>query len=73
MQLTFENIHYLIEIDVNLLLNTCNFHRKFRLIFSLILAENAPNMDLREVKFQNFPGEHAPGPFYCTRAFGARS
>ena len=51
-----------IEINVNLLLNTCNFHRKFRLIFSLILSENAPNVDFREAKFQNFPGEHAPGP-----------
>ena len=51
MQLKFENIHYLIEIDVNLLLNKCNFHRKFRLIFSLILSENAPNIDFTEVKF----------------------
>ena len=25
-------------------------------------------MHFREVKFQNFPGEHAPGPPYCTRA-----
>ena len=50
-------------ITVNLLLNTCNFHRKFRLIFSLILdSENVPNVDFREAKFQNSPGEHAPGP-----------
>ena len=67
MQLTFETIlfgkiHYLTEINVNLLLNTCNFHRKFRLIFLLILSENAPNVDFREAKFQNFQGEHAPGP-----------
>ena len=62
MQLTFENIHYLTEINVNLLLNTCNFHRRFRLIFSLILAENAPNMDLREAKFQNFPGSMPRDP-----------
>ena len=45
-----------------LLLNTCNFRLKFRLIFSLILSENAQNVDFREAKFQNFPGEHAPGP-----------
>ena len=46
--------------QANLLLNTCNFHRKFRLIFSLVLSENVPNVDFREAKFQNFPGEHAP-------------
>ena len=73
MQLTFENIHYLTEINVNLLLNKCNFHRKFRLIFSLILSENAHNMDFKEAKFQNFPGDHVPGPPYRTHAFGARS
>ena len=39
-----------------------NFHHKFRFIFSLILSENAPNVHSREAKFQNFPGEHAPGP-----------
>ena len=66
-QLTFENglfgyIHYCTEINVNLPLNTCNFQRKFRLIFLLILSENAPNVDFREAKFQNFPGKHAPGP-----------
>ena len=44
-----------------ILLNTCNFHRKFRFIFSLILSMNAPNVHFREAKFQNFPGEHAPG------------
>ena len=32
----FGYIHYLTEINVNLLLKTCNFHRKFRLIFSSI-------------------------------------
>ena len=67
MQLTFETNYLdiyitLTEINVSLLLNTCNFHRKFRLIFSLILSENVPNVDFREAKFQNFPGEHAPGP-----------
>ena len=67
MQLTFENqlfeyIHCFTEINVNLLLNTSNFHRKFRIIFSLILSENAPNMDVREATFQNFPGEHARTP-----------
>ena len=53
------------------MLNTCNFHLRFRLFFSLILSENAPNVDFREAKFQNFPGEYAPGPRNCTRAFGA--
>ena len=38
------------------------FHRNFRLIFSLHLSENAQNVHFREAKFQNFPGEHAPGP-----------
>ena len=38
------------------------FHRKFRLIFSLILSENAPNMDFTEAKFQNFPGSMPPDP-----------
>ena len=28
----------------------------------LILPEIAPNMCFSEAKFQNFPGEHAPGP-----------
>ena len=60
----FGYIHYLTEINVNLLLNTCKFHRKFRLISLLIiiLSENAPNVDFTEAKFQNFPGEHAPDP-----------
>ena len=39
----------------HLLLNTCNFHRKFWLIFSLNLFENAQNVRFREAKFQNFP------------------
>ena len=65
MQPTFENqlfeyIHDFTEINVNLLLNTSNFHRKFRIIFSLILSENAPNMDVREAKFQNFLGSMPP-------------
>ena len=40
--------NYCTEIDINLLLNTCNFHRKFRFIFSLILSENinAPNVHI---------------------------
>ena len=49
------------EININLLPNTCNFHRNFRLIFSLHLSENVQNVHFREAKFQNFPGEHAPG------------
>ena len=48
------------------------FHRNFRLIFLLHLSENAQNVHFREAKFQNFPGEHAPGPPWPTRAFGAR-
>ena len=48
-------------------------HRTFWFIFSLILSENAQNVRFRETNFQNFPGEHVPGPPYCTRAFGARS
>ena len=58
----FEYIHYYTETNVNLLLNTCNIHRKFRFIFSLILSKNAPNVHFREVKSQNFPGEHTPRP-----------
>ena len=38
------------------------FHRNFRLIFSLHLSENAQNVHFREAKLQNFSGEHAPGP-----------
>ena len=55
----FEYIHYCTETNANLLLNTCNFHCKFRFSFSLYLSENA---HFRQAKFQNFPGEHAPGP-----------
>ena len=68
--LAFENqifgyIHYcteIPEININLLPNTCNFHRKFRYIFSFHLSENAQNVHFREAQFQNFPGRHAPGP-----------
>ena len=52
--------NYCTEIDINLLLNTCNFHRKFRFIFSLILSENAPNVHFREAKFQKFRGGACP-------------
>ena len=52
--------NYCTEIDINLLLNTCNFHRKFRFIFSLILSENAPNVHFREAKFQKFRGGVCP-------------
>ena len=55
-------IHYCTEININLLQNTCNFHRKFRFTFSLILSENASNVYFREAKFQNLPGEHTPDP-----------
>ena len=66
--LPFENqlygyIHYCTEININLLLNTFNFHRKFRFIFSLNLSENTQNVHFREAKsVQNFRGKHAPGP-----------
>ena len=70
--LPFENqlfgyIHYCTEIpeintSINLLPNTCNFHRKFRFIFSLHLSENTQNVHFREAQFQNFPGGHAPDP-----------
>ena len=56
-------IHYCTEININLLLNTCNqFYHKFRFIFSLNLSENTQNVHFREAKFQNFPEEHAPRP-----------
>ena len=65
--LPFENqlfvyIHYCAEININLLLNTCNFHRKVRYILSLILSENTQNVHVREAKFQNLSGKHAPDP-----------
>ena len=69
----FGHIHNCTEININLLLNTCNFHRKFRFIFSLNLSENRQNVQFREAKFQNFPGELAPGLPPFSRAFGARS
>ena len=61
----FGSIHYyteIPEININLLPNTCNFHRKIRFIFLLHLSQNAQNVHFREAKFQNFPGKHAPGP-----------
>ena len=60
----FGYIHYCNEININLLLNTCNFHRKFRFIFSLNLSENTQNVHFGEAKFKNSPGGggHAPGP-----------
>ena len=36
-------------------INTYNFYRKFRFIFSLTLSQNAP-----EAKFQKFQGQRAP-------------
>ena len=53
--LPFENqlfgyYHYCTEININFLLNTCNFHRKFRFIFSLNLSENTQNVHFREAK-----------------------
>ena len=59
----FGYIHYWTEININLLLNTCNFDRKIRpFIFSLNLSENTQNVHFREDKFQNFLGQHAPDP-----------
>ena len=55
-----DKIHCCTEISVNLLLNTCNFCCKSRLIFELILPYNAPNVHFREAKFQNFRGVHFP-------------
>ena len=59
----FRYIHYcteIPEINVNLLPNTCNFHRKFRRFRHL--AQNAQNVHFREAKFQSFPGQYAPRP-----------
>ena len=61
--LPFENqlfgyIHCCTEININLLLNTCKFHSKFRFIFSLNLSENTQNVQISKANFQNFPGEH---------------
>ena len=53
---------YCNEININLLLNTCNFYRKFRFIFSLNLSENKQNVHFREAKLQNFPGSMPPEP-----------
>ena len=58
-------VYILASVLANILSNTCNFHRKFRLILSLHLSENTQNVHFREVKFQNFPGEHAPGSPYA--------
>ena len=72
----FGYIHYcteIPEININLLPNTCNFHRKFRFIFSLNLSENAQNVHFREAQVQNFPGKHAPGPPLCTRYYFCRN
>ena len=60
------------SISINFFLNTCNFHRKFRFIFSLNISENTQNVHFREAKFQNCPGGggggrgHASGPPKCT-------
>ena len=61
----FEYIHYCTETNVNLLLNTCNFHCKFQFIFSLILSENAPNEYFRGAKFQISWGTMPPDPPKC--------
>ena len=39
-----------------------HFHRKFWFISVRKFSEIAPNVHFREAKFQNFPGEHVPGP-----------
>ena len=61
MEITFKNrlfeyILYCTEININLLLNTSNFHHKFQFVFSSILSKNAPNVHFREAKSQNFQG-----------------
>ena len=71
--LPFENqlfgyIHYcteIPEIKINLLPNTCNFHRKFRFIFSLHLSENAQNV----LNFKIFPGSMPPDPLLYSILF----
>ena len=65
-------VYILASVQADILSNTGNFHCKFRFILSLHLSESAQNVHFREARFQNFPGEHAPGHPYCTRAFGAR-
>ena len=59
--LPFENqlfgyIYYCTEINISLLPDTCNFHRRFWFTFSLNFSEKAQNVHFREAKFQNFPG-----------------
>ena len=56
----FGYIHYCTEININLLLNTCNFHRKFRIIFSLNLSENTQNVHFRDSLISKFPGGACP-------------
>ena len=65
-------VYILASVLADILSNTGNFHCKFRFILSLHLSESAQNVHFREARFQNFPGEHAPGHPYCTRAFGTR-
>ena len=48
--------------NINLLLNTCSFYRKFLFIFSLNLSENTQNVHFRGAKFQNFSGSMPPDP-----------
>ena len=70
MQHTFENqlfeyILYCTEININLLPNTCNFHREFRFIFMLILSENASNRQmciLEKLNFKISRGSMPPDP-----------
>ena len=55
-------IYPLLYWNINLLLNTYNFHRKFRFTFSLTVSENTQNVQFRKAKFQNFPREYVPDP-----------
>ena len=48
------------------------FSPKFWLIFSLILSDDAPNVDFREANFKISRGSMPRTP-YCTHAIGARS
>ena len=69
----FYRYHMALEQSINVRFQIARwYHQHLSFIFSLHLSENAQNVHFREAKFQNFPGDHAPGPSQCTRAFGAR-
>ena len=51
-----EYINYCTEININLLLNTCNFW----FVFSLILSENTQNVHLEKLNFEISRGSMPP-------------